>query len=81
MGADPWLGEGLSVALATGILAADAAAEGLARGELDFADFGARIRESAVGRRMQRSLARADGFFEAAARAGGLDGYFGGGVR
>lgn len=76
VGVDPWLGEGISVALGTGILAAHAAAEGLAAGRLDFSDHTERVRESAVGWQMERSLAVAEPFYEAAARDGGLAGFF-----
>lgn len=76
VGVDPWLGEGISVAIGTGILAAHAAADGLETGRLDFSDHTERVRESAIGWQMERSLAVADPFYDAAARAGGLAGFF-----
>ncbi|MCL4683203.1 FAD-dependent monooxygenase [Myxococcota bacterium] len=76
VGVDPWLGEGISVALGTGILAAHAAADGLAEGCLDFSDHTERVRESAVGWQLERSLAIAEPFYEAAGRTGGLAGFF-----
>ncbi len=76
VGVDPWLGEGISVALGTGILAAHAAADGLETGRLDFSDHAERVRESAVGWQLERSLAVAEPFYEAAARTGGLAEFF-----
>jgi len=71
VGVEPWLGEGISVAVGTGILAAHAAAEALASGRLDFEDHRGRIFESAVGWQLARGLALADPFYEAAAKPGG----------
>ncbi len=71
-----WLGEGISAALGTGILAAHAAADGLAAGRLDFSDHTERVRGSAVGRQIERSLAVAEPFYEASARTSGLAGSF-----
>lgn len=75
VGVDPWLGEGISVAIGTGMLAAHTAAEALAKGRLGFEDYRARIAESAVGWQLGRGLALADPFYEAAGRPGGLAGH------
>ena len=77
VGVDPWLGEGISVALGTGILAAHAAADGLARGDLDFTDHARRIHESGVGFILARQQSLADPFYAAAARSGGLEPFVG----
>lgn len=80
VGVDPWLGEGISVALGTGILAAHAAAEALAEGRFEFADYGERVRESAVGWQLRRNRLLADPFYEAAAKPRGLEPWIGKGV-
>ena len=72
VGIDPWFGEGISVALGTGILAADAAAEGLAADNLRFADHRRRIRDSAVGWSLRRGRATARAFYRAAPVPNGL---------
>lgn len=53
-GVDPLLGEGISYALEYGRHAAEALTEGFARGDLGFADYGARIRRSAMGTKLGR---------------------------
>lgn len=77
VGVDPWLGEGISVALGTGILAAHAAADGLDAGRLDFADHAERIRESAVGWLLGRQRLFAEPFYAAAAQPQGLADFLG----
>jgi geranylgeranyl reductase family protein len=72
VGIDPWLGEGISVALGTGILAAHAATDGLGAGRLDFTDHAERVRESAVGWMLGRQRTFAEPFYAAAARPHGL---------
>lgn len=76
VGVTPWLGEHIAMAVRTGILAADAAADGLAAGRLDFADHAARVREGAVGCQRERSLALAPPFRDVAARPEWLRWFF-----
>jgi geranylgeranyl reductase family protein len=78
VGLDPWFGEGISVALGTGILAAHAAAAALASGDFDFADHSRRIEASAVGWSLERKRRVADVFYRAAAVPGGLSPLLGG---
>ena len=78
VGIDPWFGEGISVALGTGILAAHAAAAALGSGRFDFADHGRRVEESAVGWSLERKRKLADSFYRAAAIPGGLTPFLGG---
>lgn len=80
VGVDPWLGEGISVALGTGILAAHSAYDALASGRFDFEDHRERVRESAVGWQLCRNRDLADPFYEAAAKPGGLEPWVGGGL-
>lgn len=77
VGIDPWFGEGISVALGTGILAANAAADALARQDFRFPDHRRRIRESAVGWMLRRNRATARGFYRAAPLPRGLAAWFG----
>ena len=77
VGVDPWLGEGISVALGTGILAAHAAADGLDTGKLDFADHAEAVRESAVGWMLERQRVLAEPFYAAAAAPHGLQRFLG----
>lgn len=72
VGIDPWFGEGISTAIGTGILAAHAAADGLAAGDLSFADHRRRIRDSAVGWTLRRNRAVARTFYRAAPAPLGL---------
>jgi flavin-dependent dehydrogenase len=65
-GVDPWLGEGISVALGSGILAAHAAGEALERADFSFRDHASRLRESGVGWQLERKRAIADPFYAAA---------------
>jgi geranylgeranyl reductase family protein len=73
VGVDPWLGEGITSAIGSGMLAAHAASEGLARGRLGFGDHHERLRESAVGWQLLRNAAIADPFYQAAAKPRGLE--------
>jgi geranylgeranyl reductase family protein len=77
VGIDPWFGEGISVALGTGILAAHAAAAALKSGRFDFAGHARRIRESAVGWSLERKRRVAELFYPAATVSGGLGAFFG----
>ena len=79
VGVDPWFGEGISVAIGTGILAAHAATGALAAERFDFADYGERVRESAVGWQLCRNRLLADAFYEAAAKPRGLASWIGNG--
>lgn len=53
-GVDPLLGEGISYALEYGWFAARALSEGFAAGDLSFSTYDARIRRSAMGRKLGR---------------------------
>ncbi|MCA9661916.1 MAG: FAD-dependent monooxygenase, partial [Myxococcales bacterium] len=53
-GADPLLGEGISLALGYGDLAAAAVADAFARGDFSFADYTARVHRSPMGRALRR---------------------------
>jgi geranylgeranyl reductase family protein len=77
VGIDPWFGEGISVALGTGILAAHAAAAALECGRFDFADHARHIRESAVGWSLERKRRIAELFYPVAGISGGLGAFFG----
>lgn len=77
VGVDPWLGEGISTALGTGIVAANAAVDALASEHFDFGDHHERVRESAVGWQLCRNRDMADPFYEAAAKFGGLEPWVG----
>lgn len=66
VGIDPWFGEGISTALGTGILAAHAAADGLASGDLSFAAHHRRIRGSAPGWLLRKNRATARSFYRRA---------------
>jgi flavin-dependent dehydrogenase len=70
VGVEPWLGEGITSAIGSGILAAHVAAEALVSGRFDFSDYGERLRESAVGWRMLRNRDLADPFYEAVGKHG-----------
>jgi flavin-dependent dehydrogenase len=80
VGIDPWFGEGISVALGTGILAAHAAAAALEAGRFDFDDHARRIEESAVGWSLERKRKVAELFYRLAAVPGALAAFFGGEV-
>jgi flavin-dependent dehydrogenase len=77
VGVDPWLGEGISVAIGTGMLAAHAAADAFARDDFSFREHRLRIRDSAVGVQLRRNRAVARGFYRAAPTHGGLAPWFG----
>lgn len=68
VGIDRWFGEGISVAIGTGMLAAHAAVEAFERREFAFADHHRRIRRSAVGDDLRRRRAVARAFYRAARR-------------
>jgi flavin-dependent dehydrogenase len=67
VGVDPWLGEGISIAIATGMLAGHAAIDGLTRGDLDFGQHHRRVARSAVGATLRRNRVTARGFYRRAA--------------
>lgn len=52
-GADPLLGEGISLALGYGELAARAVLDGFARGDLEFADYTRNVHASSMGRSLR----------------------------
>jgi len=72
VGVDPWLGEGISVAIGTGMLAAHAVVAALRSGDFGFQDHRRRIADSAVGWQLRRSRAIARAFYRDAARLNGL---------
>jgi flavin-dependent dehydrogenase len=80
VGIDPWFGEGISVALGTGILAAHTAAEALLSGGFAFTDYARRIEESAVGWSLRRKQAIASFFYPAARVPGGMGAFLGRGA-
>lgn len=80
VGLDPWFGEGISVALGTGILAAHAAAGALDGERFAFADHARRIERSAVGWSLQRKRLIAERFYPVAGVRGGLGAFLGGEV-
>lgn len=73
VGIDPWFAEGISVAIGTGIAAADAAIDALASGRFEFGDYRAAIQRSAVGRALLQKRLASMVFYAAAAERGGLD--------
>jgi geranylgeranyl reductase family protein len=80
VGIDPWFGEGISVALGTGIIAAHTAAEALASCHFAFGDYARRIEQSAVGWSLRRKQAIAGLFYPAARVPGGMAAFLGGGM-
>jgi flavin-dependent dehydrogenase len=78
VGIDPWFGEGISVALGTGILAAHAAATALKSHRFDFADHAENIWKSAVGDSLERKRRVAELFYPVAALSGDLGVFLGG---
>jgi flavin-dependent dehydrogenase len=66
VGIDPWLGEGISSAIGTGMLAAHAAADALASGDFAFRDYHRRVYASAVGWTLRRNRAFGRSFYRAA---------------
>ena len=78
VGVDPWLGEGISIAIGTGMLAAHAAIDGLARGDCDFAQHHRRLARSAVGATLRRSRVTARGFYRTAADPAATRAWIGG---
>jgi geranylgeranyl reductase family protein len=79
VGIDPWFGEGISVALGTGIVAGHAAVSALKSGFFDFSDHARRIRESAVGWSLERKGLMAALFYPAAREPGALGAFLGSG--
>lgn len=78
VGVDPWLGEGISIAIGSGLLAGHAVIEALERGVLDFGQHHRRIARSAVGVTLRRNRIMARGFYRAAERPGALQRWIGG---
>lgn len=56
VGIDPWLGEGISSAIGTGILAGHVAAAAAETGQVGFEDYPMRLSRSSVGEVLQRNL-------------------------
>ena len=67
VGIDPWFGEGISVALGTGMLAAHAVVDAFARQDLGFRSYRRAVRDSGVGWLLRRSRVRARTFYRRAA--------------
>jgi flavin-dependent dehydrogenase len=63
VGIDPWLGEGISSAIGSGIIAGHMAVRALATGEVEFADYRERILRSTVGQGLLRNLLIAQSFY------------------
>jgi geranylgeranyl reductase family protein len=80
VGVDPWLGEGISIAIGTGMLAAHATIDALARGDLDFSQHHRRIAQSAVGTTLRRNRVIAHRFYRAADDADAVRAWLGGEV-
>lgn len=59
VGADPWLGEGISIAIGTGIVAAHATVDAFERNDFSFTGHHRRIRESALGKQLRLNRVRA----------------------
>ena len=74
-GAEPLMGEGISSALAGGILAAESAAEAFARGDFSFADYERRLRASELGRWLYTKWFAARAFYGSAAKLDFLIGW------
>ena len=72
VGIDPWFGEGISIAIGTGMLAAHAAAAALATGDFGFGDYRRRVRDSGIGWTLRRNRATARAFYRAARCVQGL---------
>ena len=72
VGVDPWLGEGISVAIGTGMIAAHAVVEAFETGDFSFRDHHRRIRNSAVGDELRRNRVVARSFYRWALQRGGL---------
>jgi flavin-dependent dehydrogenase len=72
VGVDPWFGEGISVAIGTGMLAAHAAVDAFARGDFSFAAHDRRVRLSAVGDELRRKRVAARAFYRRARARGPL---------
>ncbi|MEO6027643.1 MAG: geranylgeranyl reductase family protein [Candidatus Binatia bacterium] len=78
VGVDPWLGEGISIAIGTGLVAGHAVIEALGRGVLDFGQHHRRIARSAVGMTLRRNRITARGFYRASKQTGALGAWIGG---
>ena len=63
VGGDPWFGEGISVAIGTGMLAAHSAAHAIESNDFCFSDYTGRVRKSAVGWQLRRNRAAAHRFY------------------
>jgi flavin-dependent dehydrogenase len=63
-GIEPWLGEGISMSLAYGPVAAVAIAAAFSKGDFSFRDYGRRILESPLGRVLRRNQRIAKYFYQ-----------------
>jgi len=63
VGVDPMMGEGISVAIGTGMIAAHAVVDGFKSGDLSFADYGRRIASSSIGWSLRRNWMAAGLFY------------------
>ena len=69
VGVDPWLGEGISVAIGTGMVAAHATIDAFSRRDFSFREHRRRLRGSAVGEQLRRNRVFARSFYQAPARS------------
>ena len=65
VGVDPWLGEGISVAIGTGMLAAHATIEAFEREDFSFRNHRTRVAGSALGLELRRNRLMARRFYRA----------------
>lgn len=72
VGVDRWFGEGISVAIGTGILAAHSAVEAFESGDFSFANHRLRVRGSAVGEDLRRKRISARSFYRRATSPHGV---------
>jgi menaquinone-9 beta-reductase len=70
-GVDPFMGEGIPCALGTGIVAADAVAAAIDRGDVDLARYHEQLRASPIGRIMEHRRSQAHAHY----RRNALDRY------
>ena len=78
VGIDPWFGEGISVAVGTGMLAAHAATEALTSGDFTFPRYRQRVADSATGWMLRKNRATARAFYRAGRMPGGMARWLGG---
>jgi geranylgeranyl reductase family protein len=70
VGADPLMGEGISIAIGTGMIAAHAVADAFGCGDFSFADYNRRIASSAIGWGLRRNWLGAGLFYRRLGQGG-----------